>query len=155
MKSPTGFTFVENTNPTKVQAVTATPNGGTVTKGTKVELTTSTEGATIYYTLDGSVPTASSDVYSTPIEITADSTIKSMAVKTGLTNSDVSQFSYSIAIEKLRIHDIQGEGHYSPYNGKNVGNIEGIVTYVNGSEFYFQDLQPDTNDKDFRRSFSL
>ena len=59
----------------------------------------------------------------------------------------MSQFSYSIAIENLRIHDIQGEGHYSPYNGKNVGNVEGIVTYVNGSEFYIQDLQPDTNDK--------
>ena len=86
-------------------------------------------------------------VYSAPIEITVDTTIKAMAVKTGLTNSDVSQFSYSIAIENLRIHDIQGEGHYSPYNGKNVGNVEGIVTYVNGSEFYIQDLQPDTNDK--------
>ena len=45
------------------------------------------------------------------------------------------------------IHDIQGEGHYSPYNGKNVGNVEGIVTYVNGSEFYIQDLQADMNDK--------
>ena len=43
-----------------------------------------------------------------------------MAVKERLTNSDVSQLSYSIAIENLRIHDIQGEGHYSPYNGKNV-----------------------------------
>ena len=78
LKSPTGFTFVENTNPTKVQAVTASPDGGTVTEGTKVELTTSTEGATIYYTLDGSEPTTSSTIYSTPIEITADTTIKAM-----------------------------------------------------------------------------
>ena len=141
LKSAKGFTFIEETNPTKVQAVTATPNEGMVPQGTKVELTTSTEGATIYYTLDGSEPTTSSTVYSAPIEITVDTTIKAIAVKTGLTNSDVSQFSYSIAIENLRIHDIQGEGHYSPYNGKNVGNVEGIVTYVNGSEFYIQDLQ--------------
>ena len=118
-----------------------------MSEGTKVELTTSTEGATIYFTLDRSEPTTSSKIYSAPIEITVDTTIKAMAVKTSLTNSDVSQFSYSIAIENLRIHDIQGEGHYSPYNGKNVGNVEGIVTYVNGSEFYIQDLQPDTNDK--------
>ena len=73
-----------------------------VSQGTKVELTTSTEGATIYFTLDGSEPTTTSTVYSAPIEITVDTTIKAMAVKTSLTNSDVSQFSYSIAIENLR-----------------------------------------------------
>ena len=146
LKSPSNYTFVENTNPTKVQAVSATPNEGTVSQGTKVELTTSTEGATIYYTLDGSEPTTSSTSYSAPIEITEDTTIKAIAIKAGLTNSNVSQFSYSIAIDNLRIHDIQGEGHYSSYNGKNVGNVEGIVTYVNGSEFYIQDLQPDTNE---------
>ena len=62
LKNLTQFTFVENTNPTKVQAVSATPTEGSVSEGTKVELTTSTEGATIYYTLDGSEPTASSEV---------------------------------------------------------------------------------------------
>ena len=147
LQSAKGFTFIEETNPTKVQAVSATPKEGMVPQGTKVELTTNTEGATIYFTLDGSEPTTTSTVYSAPIEITVDTTIKAMAVKTSLTNSDVSQFSYSIAIENLHIHDIQGEGHYSPYNGKNVGNVEGIVTYVNGSEFYIQDLQADMNDK--------
>ncbi len=147
LKSPTKYIFIEESNPTKVKDVYATPNEGTVSQGTKVELTTSTEGATIYYTVDGSEPNTNSTKYSAPIEITVDTTIKAMAVKEGLTNSDVSQFSYSIAIENLRIHDIQGEGHYSPYTGKNVSNVEGIVTYVNGSDFYIQDLQPDMNDK--------
>ncbi len=142
-----GYSFITETNPTKVQAVSATPKEGMVPQGTKVELTTSTEGATIYFTADGSEPNTNSAKYSAPIEITVDTTIKAMAVKEGLTNSDVSQFSYSIALENLRIHDIQGEGHYSPHNGKNVSNVEGIVTYVNGSEFYIQDLQPDANEK--------
>ena len=147
LQNSKGYSFITETNPTKVQAVSATPKEGMVPQGTKVELTTSTEGATIYFTLDGSEPNTNSTKYSAPIEITVDTTIKAMAVKEGLTNSDVSQFSYSIALENLRIHDIQGEGHYSPHNGKNVGNVEGIVTYVNGSEFYIQDLQPDTNEK--------
>ncbi|RKJ09813.1 endonuclease, partial [Butyricicoccus sp. 1XD8-22] len=49
--------------------------------------------------------------------------------------------------DALRIHDIQGEGHYSPYKDTTVSDIEGIVTYVDGNEFYMQDLQPDENDK--------
>ncbi len=100
LKSPTKYIFIEESNPTKVKDVYATPNEGTVSQGTKVELTTSTEGATIYYTVDGSEPNTNSTKYSAPIEITVDTTIKAMAVKESLTNSDVAQFTYSIAIEK-------------------------------------------------------
>lgn len=51
-------------------------------------------------------------------------------------------------IEGLRIHDIQGESHTSPYNLKNVKEVEGIVTHVvDGSNFYMQDDQPDDNEK--------
>src|SRR3954470_9590587 len=53
LKSPTGFTFVENTDPTKVQAVTATPNAGSVATDSNIELASETEGATIHYTTDG------------------------------------------------------------------------------------------------------
>ena len=62
LQSAKAYTFIEETNPTKVQAITATPNEGTVSQETKVVLTTSTEGATIYYTLDGSEPNANSEV---------------------------------------------------------------------------------------------
>jgi hypothetical protein len=59
------FTFVkitESTNPpgdNKVATPTAIPSAGAVASGTAITLTTTTEGATIYYTLDGSVPSAS------------------------------------------------------------------------------------------------
>ncbi|USG64494.1 lamin tail domain-containing protein [Brevibacillus ruminantium] len=50
--------------------------------------------------------------------------------------------------EALRIHDIQGRSHRSPYEGANVSGVEGIVTAVvkSGSStagFYMQDPQPD------------
>ncbi|MDN4492165.1 chitobiase/beta-hexosaminidase C-terminal domain-containing protein [Ureibacillus aquaedulcis] len=130
-----------------VRPVVATPGEGLIQEGSDVTLATQTEGATIHYTTDGSEPTIESPVYSEPITITEDTTIKAIAVKDGLTTSDVAEFDYFVQLEELRIHDIQGEGHYSKYDGLNVTDVEGIVTYVNGNEFYLQDLQPDDNSK--------
>ncbi|RHW39961.1 endonuclease [Lysinibacillus yapensis] len=128
-----------------VRPVTATPGEGLVEEGTEVTLTTKTEGSTIHYTTDGSQPTTDSPVYNEPITITEDTTIKAIAVKDGLTNSDVAEFDYMIQLEDIHIHDIQGEGHYSKYDGLNVTDVEGIVTYIDGNDVYIQDLQPDDN----------
>ncbi len=61
----------------------ATPESGEVLRGTQVSLTTATEGAAIYYTIDGNNPTVQSTVYSaeTPIVINSDTILKAMAVK--------------------------------------------------------------------------
>ena len=48
-----------------------------------------TEGATIYYTTDGSTPTTSSATYSAPVQLSNPQTIKAIAVKSGYTNSEV------------------------------------------------------------------
>ena len=48
---------------------------------------TGPEGATIYYTTDGSVPTESSSVYATALTITATTTVKAIAVKDGVSSS--------------------------------------------------------------------
>jgi hypothetical protein len=66
---------VDTTAPT----VTATPSAGTYTSAQSVTLSAD-ETATIYYTLDGSTPTTSSLVYSSPISIDTTTTIQFMAV---------------------------------------------------------------------------
>ncbi|MGO0060371.1 chitobiase/beta-hexosaminidase C-terminal domain-containing protein [Brevibacillus fluminis] len=76
---------------------TATPAGGEVAAGTKVALSTTTAGATIYYTTDGATPTSSSTPYSSPITVSSAMTIKAIAVKPGMTDSDVMSESYTIA----------------------------------------------------------
>jgi hypothetical protein len=63
-----------------------------------VTLSSSTTGASIYYTTDGAVPTTSSSLYGSEILVTASETIKAIAVKTGMTNSDVASVSYIINI---------------------------------------------------------
>jgi len=73
---------------------TATPNGGSylTTDTATVILTSATVGATIYYTLDGNVPTVLAGTpYATPISISSTTaktiTIKAIAVKEGMTTS--------------------------------------------------------------------
>ena len=48
-----------------------------------VEITNIAEGATAYYTTDGTVPTAASTKYTVPFEITATTTVKAVAVNEG------------------------------------------------------------------------
>jgi hypothetical protein len=82
----------------KVKAPTFSPAAGAVAANTNVTITTTTEGATIYYTTDGTNPTTTSNVYSAAITIDAAKTIKAFAVKAGHPDSDVATASYTIAI---------------------------------------------------------
>ena len=68
---------------------TITPDGGEFSGSVEVSMETTTSGATIYYTLDGSPPTVDSTVYTAPYTLTVDSTIQAMAVAPGYNASDV------------------------------------------------------------------
>ena len=60
-----------------------------------VTLSVDTEDATIYYTTDGSTPTASSSAYTSAINITETTTIKAIGIKAGLDNSEVVSQTYT------------------------------------------------------------
>lgn len=79
-------------SPIPTQTV-ATPNISII--GTTATISCSTNGATIYYTLNGNTPTTSSTQYSSPITLSGDCTIKAIAVKSGMTNSSVASQSYT------------------------------------------------------------
>ena len=81
----------------KVNTPTFSPAAGAVAANTEVTISTTTEGATIYYTVDGSDPTTSSSVYSIPIIIDAAKTVKAFAVKAGFPDSDIATAVYTIA----------------------------------------------------------
>lgn len=78
-----------------VATPTFSPVAGEVTAGTVVTISTTTEGATIYYTVDGTTPTTAS-TQGTTVTIDAAKTIKAIAVKAGYKDSEVAMAAYSI-----------------------------------------------------------
>jgi hypothetical protein len=62
-----------------------------------VTLSTTTSGASINYTTDGSAPSdTAGTLYSGPITVSANTTIKAAAYASGLTDSTVSTAKYKI-----------------------------------------------------------
>jgi hypothetical protein len=71
-----------------------TPTAETFSGSLTVNMTDATPGATIYYTLDGTTPTVASAVYTTPIAITATTTVQAMASAPGYLQSGVTPETY-------------------------------------------------------------
>lgn len=70
--------------------------GGTFTQVLTVSLADTTTGATIYYTIDGSTPTASSTPYTGPITVDKTETLQAIAVAYGFSSSPVGMASFTI-----------------------------------------------------------
>lgn len=81
--------------PTTVSTPTFSPAGGTYTTAQTVTISCSTSDATIYYTTNGSTPSASSTMYNGAITISETTTLKAIAIKDG-TSSNVAEATYTI-----------------------------------------------------------
>ncbi|MGB8451915.1 MAG: chitobiase/beta-hexosaminidase C-terminal domain-containing protein [Anaerocolumna sp.] len=73
-----------------------TPGSGTYQSAQNVTISCVTNGATIRYTTDGTVPTASSPIYSGAINISTNQTVKAYSTKSGMTDSAVTTAAYTI-----------------------------------------------------------
>jgi len=70
---------------------TISPDGGVFTNSVMVTLDDATEGAEIYYTLDGSVPTTDSAGYSGPFTLTNSALVRAVAAVLGSESSGVAE----------------------------------------------------------------
>ncbi|OOB78709.1 MAG: hypothetical protein BEN18_06555 [Epulopiscium sp. Nuni2H_MBin001] len=71
-------------------------SSGTYEGAQQVSLSVTTSNADIYYTLDGSMPTSDSTLYSGPITIDESVTLRAIAIRSGYTNSAVTSATYVI-----------------------------------------------------------
>lgn len=123
-----GSYFVESADQTS--PVLFAPGSGTYVNQVNVTLSTSTEDATIYYTLDGSDPDENSSVYSAPLQITDLTTVKTYAVSDNLTDSPVNSRTYEVDLvvtEVANLFDLRN----SPRDGTTyLYTGEAVVVYA-------------------------
>jgi len=90
---------IDPSKPT-VDKPTANPGAGAVASNTSVTLSTTTDGAEIWYTVNGSAPAkngAGSAKYTTAFAITPPVTVKAVAVKEGMNDSAVLEAAYTLS----------------------------------------------------------
>lgn len=95
----------ENNFPVYVKSYSApvdfSLNGGEISSGNLLKLTAE-EGAEIYYTLDGSLPTSSDILYVNPIALDSSKTVRAIAITDGQLPSIVTTRSYIVGAD----HDL-------------------------------------------------
>jgi hypothetical protein len=92
----TSAAYAFTSSATTAAAPAFSPAAGTYTAAQTVTLSSTTSGAKIYYTLDGSTPTTASSLYSSALAIKSSMTVSAIAVATGFTNSSVAKAAYII-----------------------------------------------------------
>ncbi len=90
-----GSTETGNNGSTGTTTVAAPTFSGETQFTESTQVTMSAEdGASIYYTMDGSTPTAASTLYSAPVTLTATTSVKAITVKNGV-SSEVTSKTYT------------------------------------------------------------
>ena len=120
------------------KAPTFSVAGGNYESAQSVELSCETEGAKIYYTLDGSKPSSTSTEYSTAIPVSATTTIKAVAIKDEI-ESTVATATYTIVVWQT-VADVWDDITSS---GPTNAHIYGYVSQTNvggyANNFYISD----------------
>ena len=74
-----------------------TPAGGTYASAQSVSISDATSNSTIYYTTDGTTPTAASTKYTNPITVSSTEKLEAIATAAGDANSAVASATYTIS----------------------------------------------------------
>ena len=111
--APAGYTLAASgtnyamwTNVAVVMAptISVSPVGGTYKGGTTVTIT-ATNNASIYFTLDGTIPTISSSKYTSPLSITQNNTVlNAIAIDAKGLTSTIASNTYITSLQPINIH---------------------------------------------------
>jgi hypothetical protein len=98
VSSGSAVNLVVSSGPAQVAVPVISPAAGSFTSAQSVTITDSTAGAVIYYTLNGTTPTASSTLYTGAITVSSTETIEAIAIASGFSNSAVASVDYVIVL---------------------------------------------------------
>ena len=104
------------------------PPGGTYNSPQLVSITSATDGATIHYTIDGSEPTEASSIYTAPISVIENKTLKAKAYKSQWINSETAQEDFEIFIAPEGFVYVPG-GTYIMGDTRGTGNSDELPTH--------------------------
>lgn len=121
--------------------VFAPANGTTFVDKLTVGASCSTEGATIYYTKDGAEPTTGSDKFPTEgVTLTETTTLKAIAVKDGLDNSEVVTATYTKLEPYASLKALKESGIATTEGVTCLVELKNaVVTYADSRKAYIQD----------------
>ncbi|MCK4796308.1 MAG: chitobiase/beta-hexosaminidase C-terminal domain-containing protein [Spirochaetes bacterium] len=141
--------------PTTVSTPEFSPSGGTYSNDQSITITTSTSGATIYYTTDGSDPDTGSTQYTIPIAVAGhgtNMTIKAIAVKTDMLDSTIASATYNINYGQC------STPAFSPSGGTYSSDQSIIITTsTSGATIYYttDESDPDTGSTQYTVPISV
>ena len=132
-----GFEVTPKVAGNQVAAPLISPKeGATFGSPSTVSISCDTEGASIYYTTDGNIPSTSSTLYSSPFEVNSACTIKAFAVYDGMVDSQVSSADVTINDDRLISFDFSTVS----VTGKTPSNlklVDNAVYNLNPGKTYF------------------
>jgi len=93
-------------------------------------ITDATPGSMIYYTLDGTVPTSSSKLYTGPFAVTNPATVRAIAMQSGWYSSDVSWISFDLAAPAATVRSITNSPSPAPLVLVTVNPATNVQSYA-------------------------
>ena len=112
---------------------------------TQITLTDKTANSTIYYTTDGSTPTASSTLYAGPVTVSSTTTVKAIATASGFSASAVASATYNVPTQNgsgptvsvvITSDDQMHLMAAPPATRFNVATATGNIIYVDETQTY-------------------
>ncbi len=106
------------------------PAGGTFSGSQQVTITDTISGATIYYTTDGSTPTTGSTKYTSPFQLSTDTTVQAIASASGYLQSAVASATYNFNTQTSMPQFSPAAGSYTTTQSVTISDsTSGAVIY--------------------------